>query len=149
MGETRQSGAGGGLMAESVVAVTGLDELRRAVDQLPRELENELRAIAFRVSRDAKERARALLLGQIRGHNTKGHQHTADSIVINDRPDEHLFEVTVENPSMPNLGLWLERGTVHMAARPFMRPAGDAVTAGYQRDSLAAAEKILGKLDGL
>ena len=47
------------------------------------------------------------------------------AITVVDVPQEKKFLVVAEGAidKPANLALWFERGTVHMAARPFMRPA--------------------------
>src|SRR5689334_6498120 len=99
------------------VTDSGLQTLRRTIEQLPREMTLALRAIAWQSSRRIQHRAREILRSK-----TRGTGKTAASIVVNEEAEHKQFVVTVDNPENPNLGLWLERGTKHMAARPFMRP---------------------------
>lgn len=63
----------------------------------------------------------------------------ADSIVVVEDEANKQFLVRPETPWNPDLGLWVERGTAHMSARPFMRPASDQVEGSYQREMAEAA----------
>ena len=118
-----------------------LAQLRRDIDRFPATVTAKLRAVAWRTSREVKAIASRLAARSEgdRGRLNRGHPHLADSIVITEDADRKQFAVTPETPWNPNLGLWVERGTVKMRARPFMRPAGDQVNASYQKDMLAAA----------
>lgn len=118
-----------------------LSDLRRNIERLPQAVTAQLRAVAWRYSREAMARSKQNLQAKTHGHNTEGHQHTIDAIVVIEKPAQKEFLVTVENPDNPMLGNWIEYGTRKMAARPFMRPASDALNAGYQRDMLAAGEQ--------
>ena len=111
-----------------------LAKLRANIERLPVRVTAQLRAVAWRTSRVVRTRAQQILRSQ-----THGTGKTANSIVIVEQAEKKQFLVTVENPDNPELGLWLERGTVHMRARPFMRPAGDEATAGYVREMTEAA----------
>ena len=118
-----------------------LDGLRRGIETFPATVTAKLRAVAWRKSREVKDIAKRLAArseGE-RGRLNRGRPHLADSIVIHEEVDRKQFVVTPETPWNPHLGLWVERGTVKMRARPFMRPAGDQVNASYQKDMLAAA----------
>ena len=79
-------------------------------------------------------RAKQILLSK-----THGTGKTASSIVVTEEPEKKQFLVEVINPDNPNLALWIERGTVKMRARPFMRPAADEIDASYRREMEAAA----------
>lgn len=122
-----------------------LATLRRNVERFPDAVTAKLRSIAWRTSRDVKETARRLAP---RSQDGSGNPHLADSIVITEEAEKKQFLVSPETPWQPNLGLWIERGTVKMRARPFMRPAGDSVEAPYRRDmeagALAVANEVLG-----
>lgn len=120
-----------------------LKTLAAQIQAFPKLVTERLRAVAFRTSQDVKERARALAprdASAERGTHTQGNPHLADSIVIVEQAEQKQFLVFPETPWLPNLGLWIERGTSKMRARPFMRPAGEAVNAQYQREMTAAAE---------
>jgi len=121
-----------------------LATLRANIDRFPRAVTEKLRAVAWRTSREVKEKARSLAARDAtaeRGTHTKGQPHLADSIVIIEDAEHKQFLVRPETPWLPNLGLWIERGTTKMRARPFMRPAGDAVNATYQREMTRAANE--------
>jgi len=109
--------------------------MRQAVGQLPRAVTAQLRSVAFRASREVKDRGRQNLLSAHPGAKT------ADTIVIDEKESEKRFLITVQgDPERPaNLPLWLERGTRYMRATPYMRPAEDSVRPTYVRESEQAA----------
>jgi HK97 gp10 family phage protein len=121
--------------------------LRRQVAALPTAVTARLRAVAWRTSRELKDRARATLLSKTHGHG-KDHQRTADSFVIIEEPEKKQFLVAVENPENPNLAMWLERGTSRMTARPYLRPAADELDSTYKREMAAAAEDVVTQMLG-
>jgi HK97 gp10 family phage protein len=130
-----------------------LAALRTAVDTFPEEVTARLRAVAWRKSREVKDLARGLAARNDtpqRGRLNTGEPHLADSIVIIEDAEHKQFRVEPDTPWNPNLGLWIERGTVKMRARPFMRPAEDAIKPSYEREMLQAAEaagvEVFGKL---
>lgn len=116
--------------------------LRQAIVNFPREVTLALRAIAWRTSREVRTRAQANLRAK-----THGTGRTADSIEVIEEPDKHQFIVHVAgDPARPaNLPLWLERGTRYMPARPYMRPAADAVEPGFVSESVKAVEGVATK----
>lgn len=118
-----------------------LAALRSSIERFPATVTAKLRAVAWRKSREVKAVASRLAARSEgdRGRLNQGRPHLADSIVITEESDRKQFVVTPETPWNPNLGLWVERGTVKMRARPFMRPAGDQVNASYQREMTEAA----------
>lgn len=119
-----------------------LERLKRTVEQLPRTVTLALRAVAFRKSREVRERASAILRSKVKGRSDRP-RRSVDSIVVIEEAEKKQFLVAYENPEMPNLGLWLERGTRKMSARPFMRPAADEVEPSYKREMAAAAESVM------
>lgn len=127
-----------------------LAQLRRDVERLPKVVTERLRAVAWRKSREVRDLARSLAPRneQVRGRLNEGQPHLADSIVIDEDAAGKAFLVRPETPWNPNLGLWIERGTAKMDAKPFMRPAGDQVTDSYRREMVAAAtaaaDEVLG-----
>lgn len=126
-----------------------LATLSRNIDQLDTVVTERLRAVAWRKSREVQARAKALAprdRSTKRGSHTKGQPHLADSIVVIEDAPHKQFLVRPETPWLPNLGLWIERGTVHMRANPFMRPAGDAIEASYRREMTEAATRAVTEL---
>lgn len=122
-----------------------LAQLKANIDRFPKEVTARLRAVAWRKSRAAREIAKRLAPRDDkppRGRHTEGNPHLADSIVIDEHADRKEFVVFPSTPWLPELGLWIERGTVKMRARPFMRPAGDAVNPSYQSEMTQAAERV-------
>ena len=118
-----------------------LAQLRRNIDRFDTVVTAKLRGVAWRKSREVATIARRLAPrnNQMRGRLNEGEPHLADSIVIDEDAKDRSFRVRPETPWNPNLGLWLEFGTSKMAAQPFMRPAGDHVTASYRNEMIEAA----------
>lgn len=127
------------------VTVTGLEELKRAIDQLPADVTAALRAVAFRKSREAMAIAKSMLRSKLK---TPAHK-LIDNIEIIENAEKKEFVVISQAPDdqPANLPLWVERGTRHMAARPYIRPAGDAINESYKSESLKAAESVVDKLE--
>jgi len=125
-----------------MMTITGLTEFKAAVDALPRETTLALRAVAWRTSRTVKEHAQANLRRQ-----THGTGKTADSIHVIEEAERQQFVVVVGgNPDRPaNLPDWLEFGTRHMAARPYIRPAADEAEGPYLREMEAAVVTVAHK----
>jgi HK97 gp10 family phage protein len=123
-----------------------LAKLRQSIDALPRDVTAALRSVAWQTSRRVKDRARDILNARTGG---KADRIAAITIVEDDA--ENVFRVIAEGPSdkPANLALWFERGTRHMVARPFMRPAADAETEQFRRDMVDAALDVVGELERL
>ncbi len=141
-----------------------LAALRAAVDRFPAEVTAALQAVA-KASADRIAKNAATILRS----KTHGTGATAKSIrVIDDSPNK-TYRVEVPGGPIPTLSLhrmkrsgrthtqkvtqnnlpfWLERGTKHMAARPFLRPAADAEQDRYKAAMAAAAEAVGVKLLG-
>lgn len=124
------------------MAVDDLAALRRNVDQLPKLVTEKLRAVAFRKSREVQARAQQILASKVRLSGKHLHE-----IVVIEQADRKQFLVEVESDPK-NLGWWIERGTVHMAARPFLRPAADEVEPSYKSEMVKAAEDVMGNALG-
>lgn len=132
-------------MGEGSVTVAGLKELDAAIDKLPDAVTAALRGVAKDTAYRIQARARVLApVGtEPRGKYTKGQPHLRDAIEVIEQSEQKQFLVDPNTPWLPNLALWIERGTTRMAARPFMRPAGDAENARYIADSTAVAEHVV------
>lgn len=123
-------------MAQGSVTFSGLAEVKRDVEALPRNVTLALRAVAWRASRRVHASAQRHLRAK-----THGTGQTADALgVVEDAPMK-MFRVEVGPvPRRPaNLPLWLELGTVKMSARAFLRPALEEAHADYVRESEEAA----------
>ncbi len=122
------------------VTVTGLKEARAAVERLPQEVVAALKAVAKQTAERIAINAASILRSK-----THGTGATAASIRVLDESKYKRFTVNVPgSPEKPaQLPAWIERGTRHMAARPYLRPAGDAENERYKRDMAAAAEKAV------
>jgi HK97 gp10 family phage protein len=130
-------------MSEGSVTETGMAELRKALEDLPRTVTLALRAVAWQSSRRIKDRA-----AQILNSKTSGTGKTAASIEIIEEPENKQFIVWPRgNPDRPsNLPLWLEFGTRFMQARPFLRPAADEEDDKYKRNMMQAADNTATKV---
>ena len=123
-------------MDGSAVA-SGLKELNAGIDRLDETVTARLKATARRSADTIARNAAAILLSK-----THGNGGTARSIRVLDESAEKQYVVNCPgDPEKPaNLPGWLERGTRHMSARPFMRPAADAESDRYKQNMVAAAE---------
>lgn len=142
------------------VTDSGLKHLRGLIDALPEAVTAKLRAVAFRTSRDVMARAKQLV--PVDSGYTKDNIHVVEDVpnkqfqVVpgTDRPRQtislHISKRSgrkhTQRVSLNMLPEWLERGTRYMVARPFMRPAADAVESQYRREMQQAAEGAIGPL---
>lgn len=134
-------------MSDAGATATGLKELREAIDRLPDDVTKALRLVALVSANRIQARAKSILRSKLK---TSAHA-LVDGIVVIPEPEKKQYKVdSTRPPSQPtNLPLWIERGTIKMAARPYMRPAGDAEEETYQRDSLKAAASVVDRLEKL
>jgi hypothetical protein len=125
------------------VTATGLDTLQQAIERLPAAVTAALKGEAHASSVRIAAHAKALLRSQ-----THGSGRTAAAIAVTEDAEHQQF--TVHSPAAPgdpaNLPLWLETGTIYMAARPYLRPAGVAEDAPYKANMTAAAERTAQKV---
>ena len=142
-------------MADASATAPGLAALRAKVDRFPDAVTAQLRSVAWRTSRRVMERAKAKVAVDT--------GYTKDNIYILEDADKKAFyvmagtdrpRVRIVGRTMPSgrfhtqrttlnmLPIWLEYGTVHMAARPFMRPAADAESGRYVQEMRAGAEAV-------
>lgn len=135
-------------MAQAGADATGIKELATAIDKLPQVVTAALRGVAKTSAERIRRRAHDLApVGEApRGTHTEGQPHMRDTIAVTEEADKKQFVVGPNTPWLPELGLWIERGTVRMLARPFMRPAGDEEDAHYKRASVAAADQAVTKV---
>lgn len=141
-------------MAQAGCTSTGLREARAGVRQLSPAVTARLRAVALATGRRVELRAKANLR-----HQTRGTGATADMIWLSEdavnsevrvnsmAPQNRVKNGKVVEPPL-NLPIWLEFGTINMAARPYMGPALYAESEQYRRDveaaSIAGAAEALG-----
>ena len=141
-------------MSEGVIT-TGLTELRRAIEQLPAEVEAALEQVARETAARIADRARALVPVQPTPTPRRPRPgQTRESIRVVADPARHQYRIDVgPHEGLPAtedwpalLPTWLEFGTRYMTARPFMRPALDAEDEPYrralERASAAMAEQV-------
>lgn len=116
------------------------ETIGRAFDQLERELEAELRALASRTGRAVRDTARAAVAVD------KG--VTRDHIISEDREDGTRVYVasTPERPT--NLDIWLEFGTRRMAARPFLHPAAALHQRRFEREVAQRLRAVVARTGG-
>lgn len=123
------------------VTTTGLEEFKRAVQQLPKAVTDALKTVAHRsaqaIAGDAARRLRAQ-------QKTEAHA-LADAIeVIEDAPNNQFIVRSNPPAGQPAaITIWNEHGTIHMAPRPYMRPSADAGRVVYERESEAAAVNVV------
>jgi hypothetical protein len=98
------------------VTVTGLNELARAIDQLPATVTQALKAEAHGTAARIVEAAKTNLRSK-----THGTGKLADSIHVTEHGDEKKFTVEVPGGEGEDqlLGVYLEYGTVKMDKRRF------------------------------
>lgn len=134
-------------MAEtSTVTGTDLAALRSRLDQLPADVERELKTVAHRSARNiAGDAARRLRQQQ----KTAAHA-LADAIVVVDDSGDRKFIVESQAPrgQPANVTIWNEHGTPRMTARPYMRPAAAAERANYTRECEAIVVKLIQQVFG-
>lgn len=138
-----------------------LADLRRQIDALPKEADAAFRGVAWRISRQVMNRAKALV--------PRDTYYTRDNIHIVEQPEQKQYlvvpgtdrprvrvslhrrtrtgRVHTQRVTLNMLPEWLEYGTAKMPARPFMRPAADTYTPVYQREMTQAALKVARKLE--
>lgn len=93
------------------------DVLRRFPDLVLKKTAPASMVTARRIASEASRR-----IARAAGGPTRG-RHTAEGIGVEPTHDGTGAVVFIESPEMPNLPLWLERGTTFMTARPFFGPA--------------------------
>ena len=124
---------------------TGLVELRHAVERFSDDQTAALKAVARATAERVLRRERQLLADK-----THGEGNTAAALFIEDDSANKRFIVRfgLIKGRPANLPIWIEYGTVHQAARPFVRPAADAEKEPYRREmeaaSAGAARKTFG-----
>ncbi len=132
-------------MSDGRVTDTGLRELARAIDRLPDAVTAALKDVARTSAGRIAAHAKSLLRAQ-----THGTGATADAIAVVEDAAHKQYVVyspgTADRPA--NLPLWLEVGTIHMSARPYLRPAGAAETDHYTTNMTTTAERTAQKVLG-
>lgn len=131
-------------MSNGSVTVTGLKELTDGIRQLPDSVTKALRTVALITANRVKARARARTPYDPQHRDLK-RPHLRDTYTIVADDAHKQFKVDVGGTVLPMLAVWLEFGTAHMSARPFLRPAADAEEAQYKRAMVNAAEAIVTK----
>lgn len=127
--------------------LTGVAELRAAFQRFPAAVTTALQKVARDTALRVKAGARALV--------PVDSGITRDSIDVQPDPARKRYVVAVFNAPphvrkgrkdrtayLPNLPLWIEFGTIHNPARPFLRPALEAEDGRYQADMQAAADRV-------
>ncbi len=124
-------------MAQGGVTVTGLKEALDRVKRFPDTLVAQLSEVASQTAHAIAADAARRLMAQTNAKKT-----AASIVVIDEAQTKHQFVVDeAGHPDDPDmLPIWLEHGTRHMAAKPHMRPAGDAAAPQYEQQMRAATE---------
>lgn len=134
-------------MAESTVTQTGRDELVRAVHALPERVTAACRAVAGRIAVRIQAGARQRLIAQLQ----TSRRGLADAITVKEdlANQQFLVESSAPRGQAANVPIWIEHGTVKMAARPYMRPAAAAEQENYRREMetavVAEARQVFGE----
>lgn len=122
------------------VTMTGYKEFARGVEQLPRTVTLALRSVAQRAAGRVYTSAQTRLRTQLHG---QGVFITGLRIVERSEMQAFIVDVGSVIGRPDNLALWIERGTVKMSARPFLRPSLEEHSAAYITESDAAVEKAV------
>ena len=125
-----------------------LSQVTRAVSGLVSATERAeamLKAVAHKRARLVHGGAQRRL--PARGDTPRATGFTRAHLMIVDDSANHQFRVEVMDTTYrePMLPAWIEYGTKHMAARPFLRPAADENRDGYIRDLETALTQLLEK----
>lgn len=133
------------MSAENAFTQTGVAAMRSSIERFSDDQTAALKAVAKVTAGRIHSKAQVLLLRQ-----TRGEGNTADALKITDDSANKQFVVhfgLIRNRPA-NLPIWLEYGTVRMAARPFMRPAADEYREKYRSEMAMAAEVAARKTFG-
>jgi len=137
-----------------------LQQLRANIERFPKEVTARLRSVAFRTSREVMARAQALVpvdTGWTRDHIHIIEDAAHKQFLVSDGSDRPQVRIALHTSTrsgrmhtqkvtlnmLPN---WIEYGTVKMRARPFMRPAADAVLPSYRAEMIAVATQTATEL---
>lgn len=115
------------------------------VQQLPTTVTSELQAIAGATAARVRNRAQDLLREKTHG---TGATAKAIGIVVDVKNKQYLVISQAPQGKAGNLPVWIEYGTVHQEARPYMRPALSAESTRYKNEIAAAAMQILQRIFG-
>lgn len=128
--------------------ITGLAEFNAAVTRLPDTVTLALKRVAEGVANRVMGGARTRLL-----HPSPGYKHPGGpgqgalaaeiEIVADVDHKQYIVESHAPGRYPANLPLWVEFGTEHMPARPYMAPSLKAESAQYVRDVEAAAVGVV------
>lgn len=132
-------------MADGSVTVTGLKELENGIRVLPESVTKALRQVAMITATRVMERAKPRTPYDPQHRDVK-RPHLRDTYKIVPDDANKQFKVEVGGTVLPMLPVWLEFGTAHMTARPFLRPAADAEEQQYKQAMINAAEAIVTKV---
>lgn len=125
-------------MADSTVTQTGVAEMRAAVAALPAQVTAALRDVAVKIGGQVQGDARANLLA-----HTKAEKTAAAITVAVDEVNKVVTVTSRQAPGDPaNNPIWLEHGTIHEPAKPYMLPALKSNEAAYLSESESAANDV-------
>lgn len=122
---------------------TGIVEMRHDIEKFSDDQTAALKAVASATATRVHASARRHLLS----HQKTATTELADAIKIEEDAASKKYDVVSYSPvgQPTNLNIWNEHGTIHMEARPYMRPAADEARERYRADMEAASMKTAEK----
>lgn len=127
--------------------ITGLTEFAAAVTRLPDAVTLALKRVAEGTANRVEMAARRRLLEPRPPFKVAGRGYgdvAAAMEITEDLPNKQYVISSVAPSGTPgNLVLWIEFGTVHMPARPYMAPSLHEENASYIKDVEAAAVGVV------
>jgi HK97 gp10 family phage protein len=139
-------------MDNGSVTTTGLEEFKAAIEALTQEEQAEQRAVALRLGLKIRTAARANLVAATRADKTPETfaEKTAEAISVTVEDANRTVYVTSAGVSgdPANNPIWLEHGTVHEAAKPYMLPAVRQYEGEYQSETQRASDRVAQRLFG-
>jgi hypothetical protein len=135
-------------MADSgSVTQTGVREMRAALERLPDAVTAALKGVALQTAERIRATAADTLLAKTASDKTPETQAIQTAAAIKVTVDDVQKVVYVTSAGVAgdpaNNPIWLEHGTVHQAAKAYMRPATDQHAPYYLSESAKAANRTV------
>lgn len=121
-------------------ATVDASELLRALERIPASVQVYTKRAAEVTANRIVSDARTRLAGQLSKDATG---KTVAGITMDELPDGTGYIVTSERQPMPSVPLWLDKGTVHMAARPFFDVSAQIETGPNERRMVDAVQQAI------